>query len=140
MDEVLVERRGAITIATLNRPTRGNSINGELLDALTETVLRFRKDDEQKVLIITGAGDKAFCSGGDLGMMLDDVGDNRALPMSYAPDIAGISYCEKPVIAAINGITIGGGLEIAMCSDIRIASEVAWFGLPETSHGFLPGV
>lgn len=137
-DEVKVERRGAVTVMILNRPERHNALSLSMADALTLAVEEFNADDGQKVLIITGAGEKAFCSGADLKNMGE--GSARMLPLAPEPDIAGLAACEKPVIAAINGLAVGGGLEIALCCDIRLAADDAWFGLPEPSRGFIAGL
>ena len=148
MSLLLVDRRGPITVLTLNRPERHNALSPALGSELKEAVSAFRNDPEQLVLIITGAGDKAFCSGADLKEMREGQAQpgssaakvRRPLPMAPEPDMAGLGACEKPTIAAINGLAVGGGLEIALCCDIRLAAEDAWFGLPEPGHGFLAGV
>jgi enoyl-CoA hydratase/carnithine racemase len=140
MTELLVSKQGNITILTLNRPERHNALNHGLMDAMADAVDDFKRDFEQRVMIITGAGKKAFCAGGDLSMMKDDLAAGTGLPVSSAPDISGIGSCEKPVIAAINGLAVGGGIEVALCCDIRIAAESAWFGLAEVGHGFIAGV
>jgi enoyl-CoA hydratase/carnithine racemase len=139
--ELTVERRGTVTVVTLNRPERHNALSLSMADALKTAVVEFNADDAQKVLIITGAGDKAFCSGADLKAMSGaDDGVPYPLPVTPEPDIVGIASCEKPVIAAINGLAVGGGLEIALCCDIRLAADDAWFALPEPSRGFIAGV
>ncbi|TAL03050.1 MAG: hypothetical protein EPO08_05125 [Rhodospirillaceae bacterium] len=140
MSGVKVERRGAVTVVTMNYPERHNALSSSLAEGLRLAVAEFSADEDQKVLIITGAGEKAFCSGADLKVMGGEGGVARKLPMSAGPDILGIAACEKPVIAAINGLAVGGGLEIALCCDIRLAADVAWFALPEPSRGFLAGL
>jgi enoyl-CoA hydratase/carnithine racemase len=140
MSELNVERRGAVTVMILNRPERHNSLTLSLADEMQTAVDEFNADESQKAMIITGAGDKAFCSGADLKAMHGVSAGARMLPVSPAYDILGIAACEKPVIAAINGLAVGGGLEIALCCDIRLAVDDAWFGLPEPSRGFIAGV
>jgi enoyl-CoA hydratase/carnithine racemase len=140
MSELKVERRGEVTVMTLNRPERHNSLTLSLAAVLKMALDEFNADESQKVLIITGAGDKAFCSGADLKAMAGEGEGARMLPVAPEPDILGIAACEKPVIAALNGLTIGGGLEIALCCDIRLAADHAWFQLPEPSRGFIAGV
>jgi enoyl-CoA hydratase/carnithine racemase len=150
VSELLIDRHGAVTVFTMNRPERHNALSTLLLESLTQAVTDFREDPDQKVLIITGAGDKAFCSGADLKNMQnkqenpDEAADTgrktRPLPLSTQTDISGIAACEKPVIAAINGLAIGGGLEIAICCDIRLATEDAYFALPEPAYGFIAGL
>ncbi len=138
--ELKIERDGAVTVMILNRPERHNALTPSLADAMRTAVEEFSADDGQKVLIITGAGEKAFCSGADLKVMGGEDGPAGQLPLTPEPDIAGIAACEKPVIAAINGLAVGGGLEIALCSDIRLAAQDAWFCLPEPSRGFIAGI
>jgi len=139
-DELKVERRGAVTIMILNRPERHNALSRAMAEVLKTAVGDFSADESQKALIITGAGEKAFCSGADLKAMGGEGGAAPQLPVTPEPDIAGIAACEKPVIAAINGLAVGGGLEIALCCDIRLAADDAWFELPEPSRGFIAGV
>lgn len=148
MSVLLIDKHGPVTVLTLNRPDRMNALGDGLGEAIVNAILDFREDPAQKVMILTGAGDKAFCAGADLKEMKDrqDDGEDKSaktaprLPMARAPDMSGLAACEKPVIAAVNGLAIGGGLELAICSDIRIASENAWFATPEMNHGFLAGV
>ena len=137
-DHLKVEKLGRVTVITLNRPERRNALSLALGRDLTAAVAEFSADDNQQVLVVTGAGDKAFCSGADLLELRDSGG--RQLPMTPEQDIAGIAACEKPTICAINGVAIGGGAEIAMSCDIRLASENAWFAFPEVERGFLAGI
>jgi enoyl-CoA hydratase/carnithine racemase len=144
-EQILVEKRNHVTIATLNRPHRHNAIDHALATALGAVTEAVSADPEQRVLIITGSGNQAFCSGADLKSMGENAGDpnagrQAAMPIPGAPDIANIADCEKPVIGAINGLAVGGGLELALCCDIRIASENAWFALPEPTRGFIAGI
>jgi enoyl-CoA hydratase/carnithine racemase len=144
-DVILVEKRGHVTIATLNRPERHNAINVAMSAALRNVTADFSEDSNQRVLIITGAGEKAFCAGGDLVRMEDDAAPAKGKgkpvqPVPSVADVGNIAKCEKPVIAAINGLAVGGGMEIALCCDIRIASDKAWFALPEPKRGILAGV
>lgn len=140
MADLLINRHGSVTVLTLNRPDRRNALTKGLIADIQTAVAEFNADPSQSVAIVTGAGDKAFCAGGDLQAMADDTNAGAALPMSYAPDIGGIAASEKPIIAAINGLAVAGGMEIALCCDIRIATEETWFGLFEVSRGFLAGV
>ena len=135
-DELKIDRQGRVTVFTLNRPERRNALSFSLAADIETAIAEFERDNAQRVLIITGAGDKAFCSGADL-VELDR---GTQLPMAPEQDMMGIGRCEKPVIAAINGLAVGAGLEIAICSDIRLAAESAWFALPEVERGFLAGV
>ncbi len=137
MSELEIERHGAVTVVTLNRPERHNALSVSMAESLKTAVTEFNADETRKVLIITGAGEKAFCAGADL---MELSGETCRLPITPGPDIVGIAACDKPVIAAINGLAVGGGLEIALCCDIRLAADVAWFCLPEPSRGFIAGI
>ena len=139
MADLLVEKYGNTTVFTINRPERMNSLGGTVMTDLSEGLREFEADPDAYVAIITAVGEKAFCSGGDLkDMVAADPG--TALPLSKQPDICGIAACEKVTIAAVNGLAIAGGMEVAISCDIRIASENAWFGLFEPKRGFLAGV
>ncbi|UXA06129.1 enoyl-CoA hydratase/isomerase family protein [Mycobacterium sp. SMC-2] len=140
MPNIVMEKRGHTTIFTINKPDRMNAIG--LADAaeLEAGLSEFQSDPDQYVAIITAAGDKAFCAGADLKAMATDVDGGGRLPISPAPDIAGVAACEKVTIAAINGLAAGTGTELAISCDIRIAVEDAWFGLPEVKRGIVAGV
>jgi enoyl-CoA hydratase/carnithine racemase len=140
MADVLVDKQGHTTIFTINRPERMNSLGGTVMADLSAGMTEFQEDPEQYVAIITGAGDKAFCAGGDLKEMAENAATGGRLPISSGPDIGGLAACEKVTIAAVNGLAIAGGLEVAISCDIRIASERAWFGVFEVKRGILAGV
>lgn len=144
MSDLLVNKTDGVTVVTLNRPEHRNALSAAIFQGLRDTVAEFRDDDAQKVLIITGAGDKAFSAGADLKAMKSGEGGSRQgkrlLPMASSSDLCDIAACEKPTIAALNGLAVGGGLEIALCCDIRIATENVWFGLPEPQRGFIAGL
>ncbi len=139
-DELKVDLHGRVTVLTLNRPERRNALNAPLVSALEEAVADFSRDNGQRVMIITGAGDKAFCSGVDLIEMQGLADEGLKLPMATEQDILRVAKCEKPVIAAINGLAVGAGLELSLCCDFRLAAEGAWFGLPEVERGFIAGI
>ena len=115
-----------VAAITLNRPEAGNRLNLELAQELAEVCRRVNQDEAIYVVVLSGAGDKAFCEGGEV---------EKSVKFYSAADIAGI---EKPVIAAINGDALGPGLELALSCDIRLASDRAKFGLPEVAKGFIP--
>jgi enoyl-CoA hydratase/carnithine racemase len=140
VSDLMVEKRGAVTVLTINRPASMNAFTNQVRADLSVAIADFGKDPDQLVAIITGAGEKAFCAGADLKEMADYVDGATKLPMIYEPDICGIAACEKPTIAALNGLTLAGGLELALCCDIRIASTTAWFALPEVKLGLIPGL
>ena len=134
------EKEGRIAIFTLNRPQAMNAMNMEALRELHEAMVDFRDDPELWVGIITGAGERAFCGGADikdtLPFMKEHLRDSPwAIP---ATPMRGLDIW-KPLIAAINGMALGGGLEIALACDIRIASEKARLGTPEVTLGLIPG-
>lgn len=134
------QKEGKIAILTINRPEALNAINVPAARELSQALIDFRDDPELWVGIITGAGDRAFCAGADIKDMLPFLKEN--LPQSPwampATHMRGLELW-KPLIAAINGIALGGGLEIALACDLRIASEKARLGLPEVTLGLIPG-
>jgi enoyl-CoA hydratase/carnithine racemase len=140
MSDILVDRQGGVTVVTLNRPDQRNALTRAMRTELGEIVRAFNADPEQSVAIVTGAGDKAFSAGADLKEMADEVGGGDRLPVSAWPDIGGIADSEKPVIAAVNGLAVAGGCEIAISCDIRIATTTASFGLSEVKVGVIAGV
>ncbi len=137
---LLVEEEAGIVVLTLNRPDVMNSLNFPLLHAVREQIetLRFRPD--VRVVIITGSGGKAFCAGADLK-------ERATLPPAKVKEyiftirnlFTTVEQLNKPVIAAVNGIALGGGTELALASDIRIASSNATMGLTETRLAIIPG-
>lgn len=139
-DEFTIDRHGRVTVFTLNRPERRNAITTSLAADFEEAVAEFGRDNSQRVLIVTGAGDKAFCSGVDLSEAKELADEGVRLPVAPDQDMLGIGKCEKPVIAAINGLAVGAGLELSICCDIRFAATTAWFALPEVERGFIAGV
>ena len=137
---LLAEEHGSVVILTLNRPAIMNAFNFTLLYELKEKIeeLRFRSD--VRVVIITGAGEKAFCAGADLKerITLSDI-QVKEFIFTIRNLFTSIEYLNKPVIAAVNGVALGGGTELALASDIRIASLNATMGLTETRLGIIPG-
>jgi len=124
--KVLTEQRGAITLLTLNRPEVHNCVDAETAVALAEAILTFGADEAAHVLVLTGTGDRSFCSGADLKNvdgLLDHPYVERAGPMGFAHLDPG-----KPTIAAVNGYCFAGGMELACWCDFRIASANAEFG------------
>jgi enoyl-CoA hydratase/carnithine racemase len=133
------KKEDRIAIFILNRPDALNAINLQVMQELRDTMLDFRDDTELWVGIVTGSGNKAFCSGADIKDFLAFIEKNRFTPWAV-PDtpIRGFNLY-KPLIAAINGVAYGGGLELALGCDIRIASENARLGLLEVRVGMIPG-
>jgi enoyl-CoA hydratase/carnithine racemase len=126
-----------IAFITINRPRALNSIDVETWQALNKAMVDFRDDPEVWVGIITGAGDRAFCAGADVRDTLPYMKERSHWLWPAAPKY-GLDLW-KPIIAAINGLALGGGLEIALACDIRIASENARLGTPEVTLGLIPG-
>lgn len=140
-DRVLqVEKKDRVTRLTLNRPQIMNSFNFEMLHALRDAIETLRYDSDTRVIIITGAGDKAFCAGADLKerASLTPV-QVREYIYTIRNLFTAIEQLPKPVIAAVNGVALGGGTELALASDIRIASTKATMGLTETRLAVIPG-
>lgn len=133
------KKEGRIAIFTINRPEALNAINVLTNQELSEALVDFRDDPELWVGIITGAGDRAFCAGADINDMLPLLEEHRHRPWALPPTIMRGLELWKPLIAAINGLALGGGLEIALACDLRIASERARLGLPEVTLGVMPG-
>jgi len=133
------EKEGRIAIFTINRPQALNSMNMEALQKLRDAMIDFRDDPELWVGIITGAGEKAFCCGADIKDTLPFMKEHGSNPPAFpATPMRGLELW-KPLIAAINGLALGGGLEIALACDMRIASENARMGTPEVTLGIIPG-
>ena len=137
---LLVEEDAGIATLTLNRPEVMNSFNFTLLRALREQIESFRFRRDLRVIIITGSGERAFCSGADLKERATLNPDQvREYIYTIRNLFTSIEEMNKPVIAAVNGIALGGGTELALASDIRIASTNASMGLTETRLAIIPG-
>lgn len=136
---VTVEDR--IATAVLNRPEAMNSLDVTMRKDIVEFWDRVRKDDSIWVVVITGAGEKAFCAGADLkrAVPTDESFAQQMFANPVPASTAAHMETDKPIIAAINGYAMGGGMEIALASDIRIASENAQFALSEARVGSIPG-
>jgi enoyl-CoA hydratase len=140
-ENILVDKDGAIGIVTLNRPSVLNALNTKLLGELSFALLELERNADIRAIVITGAGEKAFAAGADISELnaLGSAGagaDQARMGQSITRQIERL---RTPVIAAVNGFALGGGCEIAMSADIRIASENAKFGQPEVNLGLIPG-
>jgi len=133
------KKEGRVAIFTINCPQVLNAMNMEVIRELHEAMIDFRDDPELLVGIITGAGEKAFCVGADIEDTLPFMREHRDRPWAFPPTPMRGLELWKPLIVAINGIALGGGLEIALACDIRIASENARLGTPEVTLGLIPG-
>lgn len=137
-ETIFTSVEGEIGLITLNRPDVRNALNSQVLKDLRAALDGFREDEEVGVVAFTGAGEKAFAAGADIAELRErDFLDALSSAMQVFHDE--IEGYEKPTIAAVNGYALGGGCELAMACDIRIASENARFGLPETTLAILPG-
>jgi enoyl-CoA hydratase/carnithine racemase len=137
---VRVEQRGGVAVWTLDRPDRMNSLSRATLLAFGRLAREAVSNPSVRAIVITGAGDKAFCAGADLkerqGMSENDI---RVQVDLYRSELGPLDRSPKPVVAAINGVAFGGGLELALVCDLRVAAAHAQLGLPETSLGIIPG-
>ena len=150
-EATIYEKKDHLAILTLNRPEAMNAMNSVMRREMGEAFIDFRDDADSWVLVITGAGDRAFCSGMDLREMASRLaggGPPQGAPPQGAPPqprtpeislMAGNVDIWKPIIAAINGVAVGGGLETALACDIRIAADNVRMGLSEPKRGIIPG-
>lgn len=138
---VLVERRGAVMIITINRPEARNSINQSVHIGIGTAIEEAEADPTLRAVIITGAGEQAFCAGADLKALSRGEDLRPADPVQRAWGFAGFVEhpISKPIIAAVNGFALGGGTEIALASDIVVAADTVSFGLPEVKRGIYAG-
>jgi enoyl-CoA hydratase/carnithine racemase len=140
MSDLLVERKGKVALVTLNRPDSINAVNDAIRNDFSQMMRDLDADPEIAAIVLRGAGERGFCAGADIK-------EKRALGSAVAERrrllpglwIETLDQVTKPVIAAIHGFCLGGGLELALACDIRIAARGAQFGLPETALGLIPG-
>lgn len=140
MNSVIVEKESNIAVVTINRPKALNALNSEVLRELNESLEQIKKDEEIYVVVLTGAGEKAFAAGADIAEMKGmSVMEARKFSLLGNSVFRKLEALEKPVIAAVNGFAIGGGCELILACDIRIASSKAKLGQPEVGLGITPG-
>jgi enoyl-CoA hydratase len=135
MSTVIFEKKARLAIITLNRPDKMNALNSQAVAELVAATEEIEKNDDIRVVIVTGAGQRAFSSGSDL-TELQGITAVELRRRIESPNI--IRKLSKPVLAMIRGYALGGGLELALACDIRVASEDAKLGFPEINHGWLP--
>lgn len=139
-NNLLFENVDGIGIVTINRPKALNALNVETINELNRMFENLENDDSVKAVILTGSGEKSFVAGADITEMQKmSAAEGRAWGKKAQAVFSRIENLPKPVIAAVNGYALGGGCEISMACDIRIASEKAKFGQPEVTLGILPG-
>ena len=140
MEYLKLEHRDRVALLTLNDPERRNVVSNELNEELVSTFDELEKSDDTGAVVITGEG-RAFCAGADLKERAKGDSDQSSGPASVINSSPSFTTLDigKPIIAAINGYALGGGLEMSLACDIRIASKNATFGLPEIVRGFFPG-
>ena len=138
-DVVLYEVRGRAAVVTVNRPDKRNALNDQVRTDIKAAIRRAAADAAVRAVILTGAGDKAFIAGADIAEFEGKTPVQQWRDMSNDPVYDVPEECPKPVIAAVNGFCLGGGMELALACDIRIASGNAKFGQPEVNLGIIPG-
>jgi enoyl-CoA hydratase len=139
-DEVLVQIAGGIATVTINRPARRNALSGAVVSGLTRAFDQLSRTDGANVIVLTGAGDKAFCAGADLG---DANNADGLIGMHHARAgfvelLLAMQRCARPIVGRINGLALGGGFGLALSCDLVVAGEGAQFGTPEIKVGLFP--
>ncbi len=138
-ETVIYEKQGTVAYVTLNRPQVLNVYNIWMRDELYQVLSAIKDDPEVRVAILRGAGEKAFCAGADLSEFLTAPSPTVARQVRWERDVWGLFLSlPQPLIAALHGYVLGSGIEIALCCDIRVASEDGQFGLPEVGLGIIP--
>jgi enoyl-CoA hydratase len=139
-DNLLVQRESGVALLTIQRPHRLNALDAKTLDEIRQAALGFQQDESIRCVILTGSGEKAFVAGADIHELARDTpagARQRALRGQQTFDL--IEQLGKPVIAAVNGLALGGGCELAMACTLRLAADNARFGQPEINLGLIPG-
>jgi len=140
MTTIDVQVKDAVATVTLDRPDVMNALNATMFDELEAAFIKLKDDAAVRVIVVTGAGEKAFAAGADIrGLVETDAVSGKAVSERGQQVFRQIETCGKPVIAAVNGVALGGGCELAMACTFRIAHDKAKLGLPEVKLGLLPG-
>jgi enoyl-CoA hydratase len=138
-DVVLTAREGGLATVTVNRPEALNALNQEVLERLASTFAELAADEQCRVIILTGAGDRAFIAGADIAAMATLSAEEARTFMELGQAVCNrIESAPQVVIAAVNGYALGGGCEVALACDLRVAAEQARLGLPEVTLGIIP--
>jgi enoyl-CoA hydratase/carnithine racemase len=142
LDHLIYQRSGQRALLTLNRPDRRNALSAGLVDDLHTALEAAKRDDMVRVVVLTGAGDKAFCAGGDLagGMVADGLAAGHAQRGRFAELFPRMRDLGKPIVARVNGDALGGGLGLVAACDLAVATDRARFGTPEIQLGLFPFV
>jgi enoyl-CoA hydratase len=138
-ETITVEKRGAVAVLTINRPDKLNALNKQVHREGVDALDALRRDDEVRVLVITGAGEKSFIAGADISEFAGQTPVTQRDLFHEKTFFNSIDTFPKPVIAMINGFCLGGGCELALACDIRVCSENARFSQPEINLGIMPG-
>jgi enoyl-CoA hydratase len=136
---VKLEVRGRVALITINRPEKHNALDGQMRCAFLGALDGLSRDAEVRAVVVTGAGDKAFVAGADISEFEGRTPVQQYRVMKLPTVFDAVERCPKPVIAAVNGYCLGGGMELALACDIRVASSAARFGQPEVNLGIIPG-
>ena len=138
-ETLLVERRGRVAVITINRPDKMNALNIRTREEGAAALDELRDDEEVRVVVITGAGPKSFVAGADISEFAGRTAVTQREVMLGRSLFTAVDTFPKPIIAMVNGYCFGGGCELAMACDLRVASETAVFGQPEINLGIIPG-
>ncbi len=138
---ILSDLQDGLLTLTINRPDALNALNGEVIQALSDAIDAAKADDDVRAIVLTGSGEKAFVAGADIKEFADFNGEQGKELAARGQRLLfdKLEQCRKPVVAAVNGFALGGGLELAMAAHVRVASDNARMGLPEVSLGVIPG-
>jgi enoyl-CoA hydratase len=138
-DKVLARKEGHVGHIIFNNPARHNAVSLEMWQTVSSILEEFSGDAEVRTVVLSGAGDKAFVAGADIAEFEGRTPVDQWRTMKAPTIFDAVERCPKPVIAAVNGFCLGGGMELALACDIRIASSAARFGQPEVNLGIIPG-
>ncbi len=137
-ETILVSKEGMLGIITLNRPQAMNALSPKLVEEVSSALTEFEKDEGVRCIVITGS-ERAFSAGADVKDMVEKSAVEMAMTGHFGPFWNKVGNCPKPIVGALSGYVLGGGLELAMSLDVLIASETTQFGQPEINIGVMPG-